>query len=240
MAPSADLFHGLRDRIERDPRAREAYERRVASRELVLDVGGRNRDSLSARRLAHLSTNPRTRIDCTDVAPDYGPDLVDDIADSRIPDATYDGIYCVSILEHVADVPSATRHLHRILKQGGEIVLYVPFVYPFHDRTDHHRFTFTELARLMAPYAEFRLCVADGAGYGGVLLDVLSFHQAHRWHRPWIGASVLLNTLLALPLSAAWLWLRRRSRWAGISWRDFRFYYTHLHLAHGFWAWARK
>lgn len=240
MPPAADLFHGLRDRIERDPDARESFERQVASRDLVLDVGGRNRDSLSARRLASLGTNPRTRIVTTDVAPDYGPDLVDDITDSRIADETYDGVYCVSILEHVGDVAAAARHLHRVLKKGGEIVLYVPFVYPFHDRTDHHRFTFTEIARLMAPYSEFRLCVADRAGYGGVLLDVLTFHQAHRLHRPWIVASALLNALLALPLGAAWLWLRGRPRWAGVSWSDFRFYYTHLHLAHGFWAWGRK
>ena len=240
MSQATDLFHGLRDRIERDPAARELFERRVASRDLVLDVGGRNQTSRSARRLASLGSNPRTRIVCTDVAPDYGPDLVDDIADSQLPDESYDGIYCVSILEHVADSNRAAAHLHRILRQGGEIVLYVPFVYPFHDRSDHHRFTFTEVARLMAPYAEFRICLADGTGYGGVLLDVLSFHQAHRLHRTWIAAAAVVNALLALPLAAAWVWLRRQPRWTGVSWRDFRFYFTHLHLAHGFWAWGRK
>ena len=165
---------------------------------------------------------------------------VDDIADSRIPDASYDGIYCVSILEHVPDVTAAARHLHRLLAPGGEIVVYVPFVYPFHDRGDHHRFTFTELARLMAPYAEFRLCPGDRAGYGGVLLDVLTFHQAHRWHGGWIALSSVLNALLAVPLAAAWLATRRSPRWGGVAWRDFRWYFTHLHLAHGFWAWGRK
>jgi hypothetical protein len=127
-----------------------------------------------------------------------------------------------------------------LLRPGGELVLYVPFVYPFHDRTDHHRFTFTEVARLMAPYAEFRLCLADSAGWGGVVLDVLTFHQAHRWYRPWLAGAAILNAMLAVPLSLAWLGLRGRSRWSGLSFADFRFFYTHLHLAHGFWAWGRK
>jgi len=235
-----DIFHGLGARIERDPARRLHYEARVASAGRVLDVGGRNRDSLSARRLRQLSTNPAAEFVHTDVLPDYQPDLVDDITASTIPDASFDGIYCVSILEHVRDCPAAVGHLRRILKPGGEIVLYVPFCWPFHDRMDHHRFTFTEVARLMEGYADFRLCLPDRTGYGGVLLEVLTFFQCHRLPWLWEPLSVLVNALLTLPLTAAWLALRNRGRWRGLSLADFRFYYLHLHLAHGFWAWGKK
>jgi SAM-dependent methyltransferase len=229
-----DLFHGLASRIDRDPAARHRYGKRVASLARVLDVGGRNADSASGRWIRMLRETPGAIVS-TDIAPDHGPDVVDDIARSSLPDASYDGIFCISILEHVPDYRAAVGHIRRILAPGGEVLLYVPFCYPFHDRTDHHRFTFTEVARLMEGYEDYRLCLADGNGYGGVLTEVLTFHQLHRVPWLWNLLSKIVNGLLALPLGAAHL---LRSREA--SWRDFRFYYTHLHLAHGFWAWGRK
>jgi hypothetical protein len=130
--------------------------------------------------------------------------------------------------------------MHRILAPGGEIFIYVPFCWSFHDRADYHRFTFTEIARLMEGYSDFRLCLADATGYGGVLLEVLSFFQMHRLPRTWTALSALLNGVLALPLAVVFLLGRNHPRWRGVSWRDFRFYYTQLHLAHGFCAWGRK
>jgi SAM-dependent methyltransferase len=236
----ADLFHGLSERIERDPSARHALARRVANRSRVLDIGGRNGESRSARWIRMLSDGEERTLVCTDIAPDHGPDLVDDIARSTIPDASFSGIFCVSILEHVADCSAAVSHIRRILEPGGEVIIYVPFCYPFHDRTDHHRFTFTELARLMDGYADFRICLADGNGYGGVLTEVLTFHQIHRVPWLWNALSRVVNVALTVPLAAVYLSGSRRGRAGGTRWRDFRFYYTHLHLAHGFWAWGRK
>lgn len=234
----ADLFHGLSERIERDLSARHRLARLVANRARVLDVGGRNGESPSARWIRMLADGADRTLVCTDIAPDYGPDLVDDISRSTIPDASFSGIFCISILEHIADYQAAVSHIRRILEPGGELILYAPFCYPFHDRTDHHRFTFTELARLMEGYADFRICLADGNGYGGVLTEVMTFHQLHRVPWLWNALSRVVNALLAVPLAAAYLAGAGKTR--GANWRDFRFYYTHLHLAHGFWAWGRK
>jgi hypothetical protein len=49
-----------------------------------------------------------------------------------------------------------------------------------------------------------------------------------------------VNLLLALPLAAAWLATRSHERWGAVGWSDFRFYFTQLHMAHGFWACGRK
>lgn len=234
-----DLFHGLNARIERDPAARERLGRRVAARGRVLDIGGRNAESRSARWIRGLGMPAGGVLVCTDIDAGFHPDIVDDIADSRIPSGSFDGIFCISILEHVADCNAAVAHMRRILAPGGEVLIYVPFCYPFHDRTDHHRFTFTELARLMEGYADFRICLADANGYGGVVTQVLSFHLLHRLPLVWNVASRLVNALLAVALGVAYVAGRGKPRWRGVPWRDFRFYYTHLHLAHGFWAWGR-
>lgn len=121
--PGSDLFQGLRREFDFGLNVRERYERRIASRNTVLDIGGRNNSSRSAKRLRSLSTNPNTKITCTDIIDEYSPDLVDDITDSRIPDASFDGIYCDAILEHVKNYWSATEHLKRILRPGGEIFI---------------------------------------------------------------------------------------------------------------------
>lgn len=235
-----DLFHGLGDRIERDPAARTRLGRQVAARGRLLDIGGRNAGSRSARWIRSLGIPPGGTLACTDIDAGFAPDIVDDIARSTLPDASFDGVFCISILEHVADCGAAAEHIRRILAPGGEVLIYVPFCYPFHDRTDHHRFTFTELARLMAGYADFRICLADANGYGGVVTQVLSFHLLHRVPVLWNVASQVVNALLAVALGLAYVAGRRQPRWRGVAWRDFRFYYTHLHLAHGFWAWGRK
>jgi SAM-dependent methyltransferase len=238
--PDSDLFHGLRPVMDPRLNVREEYERRIASRATVLDIGGRNQNSRSARRLRSLSGNPDTKITCTDIIDEYQPDLVDDITDSKIPDASFDAIYCDAILEHVKDYWTATHHLHRILKPGGEIFIYVPFCWCFHDRMDFHRFTFTEVARLVEGYSERRLFVSDPNGYGGVLTLMLTLFQLQRFPGLWKAASWLVNLVLTIPL---WCWYRAerlRGHWPETSWREFRFYFLHLFVSHGVCVWAKK
>src|SRR6266849_5073580 len=49
-----------------------------------------------------------------------------DIMDIRYPDDTFDVIYCIPILEHVADDRQAMREFYRVLKPGGWAILQVP------------------------------------------------------------------------------------------------------------------
>jgi SAM-dependent methyltransferase len=238
--PGSDLFQGLRSIIDFRADARESYERKVASAPRVLDIGGRNQTSRSARRLRDLSENPDTRIVCTDIIGDYHPDLIDDITDSKIPDESFDAIYCDAILEHVRDYWSAADHIRRILKPGGQVFISVPFIWSFHDRMDYHRFTFTEVARLVEGYSERRLFLCDERGYGGVASLVLSFFQISRFPRLWTAVSWLINTILLVPLWLWFRWERAKGHWPEVSWSDFRFYSLHLFAAHGFAVWAKK
>ena len=235
-----DLFQGIRDCIDFDPNSVPRYRRQVASKNLVVDIGGRNHSSRSYRGLVSISTNPHTRIVSTDIDPEYGPDLVDDICNSKLASNTYDGVNCASILEHVEDYQAAVDHIHRILKPEGEVFIYVPFAYCFHDEVDHHRFTFVELHRVLKDFSERRILIADGLGYGGVLWLVLTFFQIRRFPRLWRALSKGSNLLLSVPLALHYFFLRLTKRAPKESLSEYLLYYTQLFLAHGFGAWAKK
>lgn len=49
-----------------------------------------------------------------------------DAADLDYPDATFDVVTMIEVLEHVADVPATLRQVERTLKPGGALVLTVP------------------------------------------------------------------------------------------------------------------
>jgi hypothetical protein len=52
-----DLFRGIKKKIDFRLDARAEYEARVASKDMVLDIGGRNSESQSNKRLHELSNN---------------------------------------------------------------------------------------------------------------------------------------------------------------------------------------
>lgn len=235
-----DLFQGIRHRIDFRIDARLEYETRVASKGTVLDVGGRNRQSQSHRRLQRLTSNPQTKIVSTDILAEYEPDIVDDICNSRIGADSYDAVYCDAILEHVLDYEAAIGHMHRILKPGGELFVYVPFFWCFHDKMDYHRFTFTELDRMLNIFSEHRLFLPDGNGYGGVLWQVLTFYTIGRFPNVLGLLSKCANRLLAIPLTLKFRHDLTNKGRPKISLRQYRFYYTHLHINHGFCGWAVK
>jgi len=234
------LFKSTADKIDFRVGARIDYERRVASKDRVLDIGGRNAASHSNKTLRALSTNTNTAIVSTDLIADYAPDLVDDICNTQIPSGTFDGVYCAAVLEHVEDYAAAVDNIHKVLKPGGEVFIYVPFFWCVHDLMDYHRFTFTELDRMLRAFREYRLFLPDGNGYGGVLWQVLTFYQISKFPRLWHALSALVNAAIAVPVTLAYALTRRAQAASGISLRQYRFYYLHLRMNHGFCAWARK
>lgn len=54
-------------------------------------------------------------------------DIVSDIARIPEPDAAFDAVLCVEVLEHVPDPIAALRELHRLLRPEGTLVLTAPF-----------------------------------------------------------------------------------------------------------------
>jgi len=64
-----------------------------------------------------------------------------DLTRLGVADASLDTVVCVSVLEHVNDLPAALAELTRVLAPGGTLLLTVPFLYPVHDTHDVWRLT---------------------------------------------------------------------------------------------------
>ena len=118
---------------------------------LVLDVGQSVRDRFDffqPQRIETVNING-------DEPP---PDIIDDICDpGRLEFGRYDGIVCLSVLEHVYDPFAAMHSLYRLLKPGGRLLLHVPFIYRYHappglEFTDSYRFSRDGLAWMLRDF----------------------------------------------------------------------------------------
>ena len=80
---------------------------------MVLDVGQSSRN--------FFDLFERQKIETMDINPGIPPaDIIDDIcAPSRLEYGRYDGIVCLSVLEHVYDPFAAINEIHQLLQPGG-------------------------------------------------------------------------------------------------------------------------
>ncbi len=238
-----DLFRGIRHKIDFRLNARKEYETRVASKNCILDVGGRNRFSRSRKQLNLLSQNPNRTVVCTDILPDYGPDIVDDICNTAIKPSSFDGVYCDAILEHVQEYWKAIDNIYNIMKEDGEAFFYVPFMFHFHDFMDYHRFTFTEVARMLNRFSEVKIFVpGEHEGFGWVFWYVVTMTTIGKYKRLHRISSQLTDLILKVLLSIVYRVKKKgtQKKYSDISVQDFCYYYVYLFMNHGFCAWARK
>lgn len=69
-------------------------------------------------------------------------DVVADLRDLPVSDATYDAVVCTEVLEHIATPWEALDELHRVLRPEGLLFVTVPFVGELHEEPhDHYRYT---------------------------------------------------------------------------------------------------
>lgn len=66
------------------------------------------------------------------------------------PDATYDGVICIEVLEHAVDPQGLLSEIARVLKHGKPLLLTVPWsARRHHIPHDYHRFTRERLHQLL-------------------------------------------------------------------------------------------
>ena len=70
------------------------------------------------------------------------PDVLADLHELPLDDATFDFVLCTEVLEHVIDPARVLAELRRILRPGGWLLLTTPFVMELHEEPyDFFRYT---------------------------------------------------------------------------------------------------
>lgn len=126
----------------------------------VLDLGSK---STSASYYHFLGVDAGSRIILTDLFP--GDSILQLDVEKRFPleDGSVDAILAFNLFEHVFDTVTPSREAHRVLRQGGRVLVVVPFLHQFHpDPDDYWRYTPSSLRRIW-----------EGAGFRTVHLEAL-------------------------------------------------------------------
>lgn len=148
----------------------------------------------------------------------YGtkPDVFADAGCLPFGDAGIDCVVLKDVLEHVRGPQRALAEIARVIRPGGRLMLWMPFMYPIHDAPhDYQRFTAHGLVAYLTEHGfEVRDMqpVLKGIGTAGLLAS-LAFADAgeqiltrKRWLLPMVpvlGGLVLTSNILARGL--AWL-----------------------------------
>jgi SAM-dependent methyltransferase len=104
---------------------------------------------------------------------EYNCDLHLDACQIDLPDASFDCVICIEVLEHVADPFAAARELMRIIRPGGALFLTVPFLNGYHgipqsksgthgDFPDYWRFTHQGLQKLFGDLRDLEVTPLNG------------------------------------------------------------------------------
>ena len=106
----------------------------------ILDVG--SGDSTSLKGLPEITGYITLDFPPTNARYLQRPDVFGDARHLPFPDASFEQIFLLEVLEHIPEPSHVPREIKRCLKQGGLLFLSTPCLYPLHDEPhDFQRFT---------------------------------------------------------------------------------------------------
>jgi SAM-dependent methyltransferase len=102
-----------------------------------------------------------------DLFPFKEVDMVADVAALPVEDESVDLIINVAMLEHVADPKAVVREMYRMIRKGGKIICYLPFMVPFHAApNDFQRWTTAGIRQLFSNFGHLEISVGCGPTSG--------------------------------------------------------------------------
>ena len=129
----------------------------------ILDIGSGVRFGKGLARYAELfeKNNYKT----LDIDPENKPDIVADIHALPVTDQSVDAIICKAVLEHVSDPQKAVEEIYRVLKLGGTVLAYVPFLYAYHGKLngpDFYRYSKDGIRHLFKKFSQLEIFPVRG------------------------------------------------------------------------------
>ena len=152
---------------------REKLVKIFTEKNIILDIGGGLRtgmskgDRLEGKNAWLEGYVKKVDYRVLDKVPNYHPDIVGDVQQLSLPDASVEAIICNAVLEHVEEPQKAVKEMYRILKPGGYCFIYVPFLYYYHPMPgyydDFYRFTYDGVKYLTRDFKEVEIQNVRGA-----------------------------------------------------------------------------
>lgn len=94
-------------------------------------------------------------------------DIIADVTDLPLRDGSADFILNQAMLEHVTHPEDVVREMNRILRPGGELFCYLPFIVPFHAAPhDYFRWTESGLRVLFSQFGQIEIGIGAGPTSG--------------------------------------------------------------------------
>ncbi len=114
--------------------------RSISLRGDVLDLGAGNKRSSYFQFFKSTSGYTVTSVD---ISSERNPDVIANLEEGLpLPDTAYDSVLCFNLLEHLSDPARVLSETHRVLRSGGSLIGYVPFLVKYHaDPRDYFRYT---------------------------------------------------------------------------------------------------
>jgi len=118
----------------------------------IIDIGGGLRISkqqgnrFEPKREWIRSYLDKVNYKILDPLSDFKPDIIGNIHSLPFNDGSIDAIICLAVLEHIENPFKAFEEMYRVLKPGGYCLIYVPFLYYYHNEPGYYRdyWRFTE------------------------------------------------------------------------------------------------
>lgn len=107
----------------------------------------------------------------------YNCDCHQDIESMTFHSNSFDGVICIEVLEHTVNPFQAVKEIKRVLREGGYLLLTVPFLAQYHGKSgeigkrrdqshehypDFWRFTHEGLALLFSDFRKVEIIPLDG------------------------------------------------------------------------------
>jgi SAM-dependent methyltransferase len=103
---------------------------------------------------------------CVDYLPVNKPHVAANIMKLPFKDNCVGGIICNAVLEHVEDPFYAMKEMYRVLKKGGKLVFYVPWLFPYHPAPhDYFRYTKEGVLVLTSCFSEVDIYSSEFADF---------------------------------------------------------------------------
>ena len=155
----------------------------------------------------------------------YGarPDVFGDASHLPFPDACFDTVVMLEVLEHLREPQNALREIARVVRPQGCVLLSMPFLYPIHDAPhDYQRYTANgleremEIAGLRINHFQPTLGSAESAGLIACLaLGGMALESIRHRHPSMILLPLIAGLVPAVNLFA-WLGGRLLPSWSAL------------------------